>query len=265
MAIDRDSFRESFIDDYDTKWLCPVCRLGVLTPDAKLLVRQEAPESGADRKHQDWDPSWEHGKFSCLLRCNRKHCSEVVSTCGSYRVNDYEDNEGIPVNLYEYYPKYFDPPLKLLNLPSGWPKEVCAPIEEAFSVFWCDKGSAVNHIRSSIEALLTTQNIPQYALLKKGSKRSPLSLHKRIERFRVQRPELADLLLAAKWIGNEGSHTGIVERSDIFDALDLVYHVLEEVLGNRTVSLQKLSKVINKGRKPRSKKANSSKGGHSVP
>ena len=61
--------------------------------------------------------------------------------------------------------------------------------------------------------------------------------------------------MAAKWLGNEGSHGGgKITIDDVCDALDLLHYVLDEVIGGRTKSIEQLSKAINKAKGPKKKR-----------
>lgn len=74
-------------------------------------------------------------------------------------------------------------------------------------------------------------------------------LHSRIEEFKIRVSKyghLSDQLMAIKWLGNEASHTAGLTRIDIFDALDLLEFVLEELFHGRKIKMQKLAKKINK-------------------
>lgn len=76
-----------------------------------------------------------------------------------------------------------------------------------------------------------------------------MTLHARIEEYRKKDPGLGDSLLAVKWLGNAGSHATLT-RNDVFDALDMVEHVLDEVFTQRAKTVAKLAKKINKARGP---------------
>jgi hypothetical protein len=83
---------------------------------------------------------------------------------------------------------------------------------------------------------------------KTGGGRVRLPLDARINVLRGSRPglrELCDRLLAVKHLGNAGSHPGEVERSDVFDGLDILEHVLVERFENPHGQMARVVKEIN--------------------
>jgi hypothetical protein len=61
---------------------------------------------------------------------------------------------------------------------------------------------------------------------------------------------LANLMLAVKWIGNAGSHTGSVKEKDIFDGFDLLEHVLYTLFPPQVPNLAALAQSINAAKGP---------------
>jgi hypothetical protein len=78
--------------------------------------------------------------------------------------------------------------------------------------------------------LLTEQGVRRTTISKRR-KREALSLHSRILEYRAKRPDVAELLLAVKWLGNAGSHpgTGTVSQEDLLDGFEMLEQVLDEV------------------------------------
>ena len=81
-----------------------------------------------------------------------------------------------------------------------------------------------------------------------------LSLHARIDLFRQTNPDLADALMAVKWIGNAGSHSRPIMREDLLDGYELMEHVLDELFVQREKRIARLSRQINRRKRPRSVK-----------
>jgi hypothetical protein len=103
------------------------------------------------------------------------------------------------------------------------------------------------HLRIAVERLLDAQNVVSTRTTLKG--RTYLSLHDRIELFRVHRPTEADALLAAKWLGNAGAHNEEVTRGDVFDMYDILEKVLDHLYGNAS-ALERLISSINTAKGP---------------
>ncbi len=114
----------------------------------------------------------------------------------------------------------------------------------------------------SIERLLDHFRIRKSWDSDRGRRR--LNLHKRIELLRTNNAEVTELLLAAKWLGNDGTHEGMLSRADAVDALNLIEAVLLQLFDDSKKQLTALAKKINrrKGparRRPKSEQADGAK------
>jgi len=85
-------------------------------------------------------------------------------------------------------------------------------------------------------------------------KRRILSLHERIELFKLRFPEIGNSLLAIKWIGNSGSHYDTLTQDDVLDAYTLLDFSLSKLYNNQEQVIKKLAKDINKKKAPLSRK-----------
>ncbi len=90
--------------------------------------------------------------------------------------------------------------------------------------------------------------------LTRRRKRKKYTLHDRIEEFKKKNKEVADYLLAIKWIGNTGSHPGELEKEDILEAYQLLEHSLLSLYDNKEERLRKISKEINSRKGVRKRK-----------
>jgi hypothetical protein len=144
----------------------------------------------------------------------------------------------------------------IFAIPEQSPSGVSGELKRAFSLFWIDPGSCANRLRVAVEALLTHQKVARTEINSRG-RRGPLSLHSRIERFKAKDPDAANYLLAIKWLGNVGSHSGMDEvgDDDLLGAFELIEHVVERLYVKRENRLKKIAKGINmrKGRSLRSR------------
>ncbi|MEZ5893123.1 MAG: DUF4145 domain-containing protein [Parvularculaceae bacterium] len=66
-------------------------------------------------------------------------------------------------------------------------------------------------------------------------KRSRLSLHARIDKYKQTDSNSAEYLLAIKWLGNEGSHASLdkVGERDLLDGFDTFDHLIERIYVKR--------------------------------
>ncbi|MEP6935613.1 MAG: DUF4145 domain-containing protein [Nitrospirota bacterium] len=250
--MDRKAFKLPFTKGRAPDWMCPSCSKGVLRiKDTSFFTDERA--LSRDHSYEAWEPEWITNVYSCLLYCTNDKCKEVVASSGSGGVDwsVCEHEHGEPEQVYEdyFHPKYFDPPLRLITVPSSCPENVSIPIEESFRLFFASPSAAANGIRISIEQLLTELKIKRFNLMK--GKRRFISLHQRIALLPPQHSEIRDLILAIKWLGNSGSHSrGNMTRDDVMDAYELFEHILEEIYGKKAKKLKALAKKVNKKKGP---------------
>ena len=78
-----------------------------------------------------------------------------------------------------------------------------------------------------VDAIMTDQGI-ETSIVSKKAKEVELTIHNRIELFEKKNPEVAEMLMAIKWIGNEGSHElkGLT-RENVVIAYEIIYHCIE--------------------------------------
>lgn len=187
------------------------------------------------------------GRFVALLEC--RGCRETVSVAGVRYTELTQGPEGEAEWDNEFHPKYFDLPPLYFAPPDNCAPEIVVELMNSFRLLLIDPSSAGSRLRTAVERLLDTQGVKSRARLPGRIVR--LKLHERIEIFRRLRPELADALMAVKWLGNTGVHESALTRDDVFDGYDIVEHVLDELLTERTARVQKLAKAINRRRGPR--------------
>lgn len=245
MTVDREIWKKWFsLDDFKSI-PCPLCQRGHFLVNKNNVYQKVTVESEKENEVYG-DPLNYEGRFYALIKCN--NCNDHFHLIG---MSAYEEvyktsNNGYPERDYEliYKPVSFYPAPHLIKLSSDIPVEVKNELEIAFAVFWQDFSASGNRIRTAVERILDDFKIPRY---KKN--RTKIMLHGRINEFKKRIPKYAhlfDQLMAIKWLGNEGSHTTGLDRNDIFDALDLLEFVLDELYNGREKQLQKLAKKINR-------------------
>ncbi|MBI5279059.1 MAG: DUF4145 domain-containing protein [Burkholderiales bacterium] len=164
---------------------------------------------------------------------------------------EYEDDDHgwIQAGEDRFTPQYFSPSLILMDIPGKCPATARIHFEESFALFFADPGAALNSARAGLEAVLTHLGIKRF-IVSKG-KRRPLSLHQRILMLPPKFSSLADLLLAAKWLGNAGSHDGTSPtQADVRVMYDLLEHVLSEIYEGKTKKLKAIAKKVIRKKGP---------------
>lgn len=251
--MDHTPFKIPFTKDRVPYWQCPTCGGGQLKLLPNSLAKQETQQSRLAHEHEAWEPEWIEYVYSCIFICTNSVCKEVISSCGTGRVdyNEYEDERDGWVQVTEdlFTPRFFQPPLRLIDIPLDCPFDVSSYLRESFSLFFSDPNAALNSARTAIEAVLTQLGVKKFANVK-GSRR-PINLHQRITLLPKKHAHLVELLTAIKWLGNAGSHAGSsVSADDVLVAYNLIEHVLADIYNNPKSDLVAVAKKVNKRKGP---------------
>jgi hypothetical protein len=189
------------------------------------------------------------GTFVGTLACDNADCGGRLAVAGDWGLHfDFDDFDGYgqpPLKDF-YLVKYVNPALPMMKLPSRTPAAVKESVSSAGAVIFLSPNAAIGRLRHAVEALMNVQRIPRRVIDRKSGKSVPTTLHARIEEFRKKQPDVADVLLAVKWIGNEGTHG---QEMSVADA-ELCAHALEAALealyGRNDAELLKLVREINR-------------------
>ena len=252
MTIDRKFWEKWFSKDNFPIWTCSKCNMGIfeIVKDTFHSVYDGPTE--VSKHHEGFDFDWVSFRFCAVLRCNNKECQESAIVTGRGGVDqEHEYVNGQPESMYVDYfkPEYCHPPPAIFKIPENTPEEVATEILQSFSLFFSQPNSAGNKIRISVEKLLDCQRVKKTTISKKTGKRVKLTLHDRIIAYGKKKEQLSKNILAIKWIGNSASHTQGLKTNDIFDAYDLLHHVLSEIYDNRAKHIEKITKARNKRKK----------------
>lgn len=252
--MDRNQWLQStFTVDNMRKWTCPTCDKGLLILNKDKFIHAETLASRKQRNDEEWYPEFVRYRFVGLLTCSNPGCMEYVSFSGEGKVDVtayYEEAYEQYIEDYTdtFTPHVFSPPLNLFVIPHRCPLEVRKEIISAFGLFWNDISACANRIRLALEMLMTNQGVKRFSNSK--GKRNSLSLHSRLELYKKIQPEVADHLLAIKWIGNSGSHAGKIEKGDIIDALELLEYSLNKLYDDTEKRVNDLARKINRAKGP---------------
>lgn len=252
--MDRRALKIPFTRSNTPDWLCPLCKKGLLRFVDGKFHAEERKNSKDAHSHEAWDPDWIEYVYSGLLRCGNASCGEFVTNSGTggVDIDIVIGDDGEPEQTWGdfFRPKYFEPPLRLIDLPDECPASVSDPLQESFRLFFSSPAAASNNVRIALEALLTELGVKRFNT--KNGKRIFLSLHSRISLLPAKHSELGELLLAIKWLGNAGSHAdSAVTIDDVMDAYELIDHVLQELYAQKAKKAKALAKKINKKKGPK--------------
>jgi len=241
---------------------CPTCNKGNLLPITDSLKYTETKESKSLHNYEDWDHNWISYRFTLHLKCDNTKCEDIV-ICSGTGYEDYDmhynqkNDDWYEVTVSIFTPLYFIPALKIIPLNSSYPKEIVVELENSFAHFFSDIPACANKIRICIETLMDELNVKKTSL--SSGKRKNLTLHNRILEYKRQNAEIADYLLAIKWIGNTGSHNKELTKDDILDAYYILDYSLNKIYDIKEEQVKKLTKQINKKKAPLSKNKKSKK------
>jgi hypothetical protein len=247
--VDRSLYlRNKFALTHLPQWICPSCSAGVLRrvqdEDFKIAPNATTQEI---RNEEFFDYEHNIGVFSGRLLC--RNCLENVFVTGVSSTDVDYDADGAT----EYYavvePKFFVPPLRLIEVDERVPTLIHGLIRSASEVFWCSGEACINRLRCVTEEILTFLQIPATA-----ASGGFISLHQRIESIGNSHSAIRDALMAAKHMGNDASHGAFeVSREEVLDAFEVLSYCLVELFpkDNSNV-LAIISRVIsNKGFRPK--------------
>ncbi len=246
MEIDRKTWSEIFPKSEFPPWLCPGCSRGTLIIDPKSFIQGETAESIL----RD-DLSEE--SFACQMKCTYPPCKGNVVVCGDtfpMIIDDLEEGN-LPIKVCR--PTYINPTPHIFHIPSKCPENISCEVKKAFSLYWCDTSAAGNRVRASIELLMDHLRIKKRSKTKKGTYR-PISLHDRILDYHPKNPEIGELLLAIKWLGNTGSHGSDLKKKDLMDDFEMLQFVFEDIFELKRRRLKVMAQGINRRKGPKRNK-----------
>jgi len=248
MEIDINSFT-SFNQDNLPDWNCSTCRRGKVFFDLSNITCFETNKSKRARSENDWDPYQIDEHFTGVLKCSNPKCQENYSITGQISYWNLSDDESPSDLVPHYLPTYIYPILHIFRIPEYTPFEVAEAIVTAFKIFWIDKPTCANSVRKVIELILDDKRIAKTELSPTRKRRS-ISLHKRLLIFQQKNRQIADQLMAIKWIGNVGSHEFEVDPEDLVAGFELLHYSLEKLYGDHEQRMIQLTKYVNKRKRP---------------
>ena len=234
---------------------CTLCGIDYLIPTTQSFVRINSIKSAEIINDPEADSTWDFGHFNGVIACRNSECLARHVISGSYRIEENcPPNEGEDEYLILYAAKYLRPAFNLLSrvIPINTPEEVKQAILEAEKVLLTDPNAAGNRLRLAIEEVLTHYGINRFKIEKR--KRVRLTTHQRLVDFKHYEGSVADIFMAVKWIGNQGSHEDSLTVADIAQATEILNFGLEILYGDGDREIEKKINKILKGKGIRKKK-----------
>ena len=235
-------------------WICPYCGAGQLKLDASHLLRKEYEYSKEKNRNCEFEDCLGESCCTGILKCDNNVCGELVSFCGTGRDEIFEADEPkspsgtVPVYCHIITPLFVHPSPHFIKMSSNYPQTVTVHLKESFGLFWVDKMSCANKLRVVVEDVLNHFGVKRTCIIKKKHKRQNLTTHARLDKFEKMPKfsEPAKYLLAIKWIGNAGSHTGRFDDKVLVKGFSLIEKALDILFLKNDEELRKTCKLINR-------------------
>lgn len=181
--FDKYTWAQAFVSNRNkAPWRCGVCWSGTLQLDEQSFKKHKRVINSA------------------TLRCSNEHCQKRFSLVGKQKFFEgkYEVSPTyIRITEHRLYPSHFQPELPLFELPKELSESAKESMQLSFNHFWYDLDACINKLRQCLEILV----------LENGGVGT--SLHQKIDSLgQILGEDIKQKLLALKWIGNEGSHSG---------------------------------------------------------
>lgn len=229
--------------DYD----CPYCGKSKLAPrrDANRKLKMIHGLSSEHRAYhetaQEGDEMEVHA-FALVLECTNPECRMITIAVGRLdALPDYSD----VVREYEttVTPRFFYPPIDVVTIPAHIPETIRREIRRSYALFFADPASAANPLRSALECFMDETG----TIKERNGK--PLTLHQRLVEFKNSNANVAELLGAVKWLGNDGSHYGHgLTHDDLLKGYQVFLHATEKWFDDPDARVNAYAAHISKGR-----------------
>jgi len=208
--------------------ICPKCQTGNLVFNKYY---DQITENGKELHFNSY-PNGIDYFFIGLLECNNPKCLQIVNIGG--RIDKHFEKSGYDQygNYYEsefdiYFPEYYSPNLRYFKISDQIPRSIINQLDLSFYHFFKDPNSSANKIRNILELILEDIKAPKKTKNKKGKFCNFKNLHDRIYHFAKKSKLIGTLMLANKYIGNEGSHIGETDRTELLQAYDNIEEILD--------------------------------------
>lgn len=244
----REIWAQPITTKFCPKWPCSICNNGYLFLDDGSFQFKETSTSLSEQEHPEWEPEWVEYCFITWATCSNPECNQHYAISGSGTNWVAEDEFGDQELMETFTPKYCYPVLDIISIPKECPDKITEPLKISFSLFYCDTNSCAGKIRCTIESIMC--HFEEKSIFDESQNRRT-TLHSRLEQFAEREPQLANNLMAIKWLGNAAIHDNTtVSRDDILDVYEIIEHALEKIFDQRTDRIRKKAQRLNDKYKP---------------
>lgn len=223
----------------------------------RTSFQREVPEHVRIRlSSEDTGADYTAGRFKGFLRCDNKFCGEIVAITGNFTTEyhhdyDHEAEEPIVHESTGYRPHCMSPAPEIIRYPRKLNKESAEHLRRSFVLFWVDYAACANRLRIVVEYLLDQLGIAREG--QKGNRKNArLDLADRIDLLKLAKPGHEEALNALRFIGNVGSHEGVVDFEDLLTCYEAIEEAMTELIDETKAKLaQKIQDINARKGKPK--------------
>lgn len=247
--MNLDLLKEKLHSDRCPSWTCGKCMIGA------VALRENSYATNATAISIVMDDLTGNREdalylYSAIADCTLTRCGESYIISGTARWQyDTDPHDPYSQQWKAHTIRSVFPALAFIDIPSQTPEPVRRHIKRACVLYWSDRLACLNALRVGVEAICDAKGIPA-TRPRQGGGSTNIPLHNRLEQLGQTDPEPADILMAAKWLGNAGSH--LMDREpDVDDAIDafrLVEHALDRVYDERGQEARSIADRVNQRR-----------------
>jgi hypothetical protein len=134
----------------------------------------------------------------------------------------------------ELTPTYFEPSIPLFTIPSKCPENIKNEAQHAFKLAFSDFSASGNRVRTCLELYILQLN-----------EKATGTLHHKIESIKGVDATAYEILMAIKWLGNQGSHESSLQEYDLAFAFEALEFCLNKTYNSNEFKLKTLASLIN--------------------
>jgi hypothetical protein len=198
------------------------------------------------------------GFFRCDFSCTNDTCGSTGFVIGhhtqSVTITGYKDTD----TIHTYEPRAFWASPFVLRPPAHVPDRILGCLRLAHAEFWMDAAACTWRCRTVVELLMDSSRVPKTRRTASHSQRR-IPLHDRLLLYRQRHNDVAELLLAAKWIGNDGVHSAVASRTEAISALSLIHHALDLLYDKAPRRIRQLARAVNRKHEQATRRRSSKK------
>lgn len=253
MAKDLLWTKDKITSKDDLLATCPKCQKSRLEP---LNYAEVITKEGKKMQKVSGYPFGFDYNFVGILKCSNQKCLRIVNVSGivtkGNEAHGYDENgEYYEFEYNIFRPQHFSPNLRYFKIHPEIPKHIAETIDLAFYHYFYDFNASANKVRTVIELILDDIKAPKKRQNSRKTKMVKLNtLHDRIEHFSKRNKFIGTLMLANKYIGNEGSHKGEVKKEELLSSFDNLEEIIDKIyVKNSNKLLKKANQIISEKRK----------------